>query len=273
MSESPRAGSPAGDSVRAAPEIHAASDPEKSRASTPTAHDGATVREKDLEADAEQHPQQPDLSKLDSKVIKQQQNAKAAGVDGAKASEAELYAHLPEHQATILRQQVETKDFKAGLGAIYRYSTRNDIIIMVVSSVCAIASGAALPLMTILFGSLQGTFGDYFAGQLSYDDFIDEMTGFVLYFVYLAIGEFVTVYISTVGFICEWKRKMDGCNERGCNDNGCTEHALTLAQTPASTSRPRSASATSRAACARTLASLTSSALAPSRRASRPTPT
>lgn len=37
--------------------------------------------------------------------------------------------------------------------------------------------------------------------QISYGDFYHELTKNVLYFVYLGIGEFVTVYISTVGFI------------------------------------------------------------------------
>jgi ATP-binding cassette subfamily B (MDR/TAP) protein 1 len=44
-------------------------------------------------------------------------------------------------------------------------------------------------------------FADYFQGKKSYDDFTSALTHFVLYFIYLAIGEFVTVYISTVGFI------------------------------------------------------------------------
>lgn len=57
--------------------------------------------------------------------------------------------------------------------------------------------------MSVLFGSLQGTFqNDFFSnGSQSYDDFVAEMTKYVLYFVYLAIGEFVVTYICTVGFI------------------------------------------------------------------------
>ena len=76
-----------------------------------------------------------------------------------------------------------------------------DIVIIVVSSLCAIASGAALPLMTVIFGNLQGTFQSYFNHLSTYDDFMSEMNHLVLYFVYLAIGEFVTTYVSTVGFI------------------------------------------------------------------------
>jgi len=46
-----------------------------------------------------------------------------------------------------------------------------------------------------------GTFQNYFQGIITYDDFLHEMTTLVLYFVYLAIAEFITVYVATVGFI------------------------------------------------------------------------
>ncbi|KYK57772.1 hypothetical protein DCS_04785 [Drechmeria coniospora] len=115
----------------------------------------------------------------------------------------EPYRHLPPHQAQILKRQVFTPTLKKGFGDIYRYSSRNDVLILIVSAICAIASGAALPLMTVIFGNLQDTFQQYFysGGQMTYDDFISEMTKYVLYFVYLAIGEFVVTYICTVGFI------------------------------------------------------------------------
>jgi ATP-binding cassette, subfamily B (MDR/TAP), member 1 len=117
------------------------------------------------------------------------------------ASDAELYAHLPPDEAEILRRQVFVPTVKVGFLTLYRYASRNDLLIMAVAAVCSIASGAALPLMTIIFGNLQGTFQGYFNGQLSYDGFMAEMTHLVLYFVYLAIGEFVTTYVATVGFI------------------------------------------------------------------------
>lgn len=133
-----------------------------------------------------------DLAKADSKVV--------APKD---AAEADPYAHLPEREAKILRDQVFTPEVKVGLATLYRYSSRNDLIVIVVAAICAIASGAALPLMTVIFGNLQGTFQSYFTpgSGLTYDEFTDELGRLVLYFVYLAIGEFVTAYIATVGFI------------------------------------------------------------------------
>lgn len=130
------------------------------------------------------------LEKADSKVLQV-----------SDQSSDDPYAQLPEQEALILKRQVLTPDVKAGVAALYRYSSRTDLIIMAVSALGAIAGGAALPLMTVIFGNLQGTFQGYFTQQMPYDEFMDVMSGLVLYFVYLAIGEFVTIYVATVGFI------------------------------------------------------------------------
>lgn len=131
------------------------------------------------------------LNKADSQVVQAPQ----------KTTDDDLFKHLPPNEAEILRRQVVTPTVKAGVASIYRHADRYDVLIMLVSALSAIASGAALPLMTVVFGNLQGTFQNYFLGLTPYDDFVDEMTRLVLYFVYLGIGEFVTVYIATVGFI------------------------------------------------------------------------
>ncbi|CAK7265523.1 hypothetical protein SEPCBS57363_001627 [Sporothrix epigloea] len=111
------------------------------------------------------------------------------------------YAHLPEDEAAVLRIQVDTATVKVGFTTLYRYSTRWDIYILIISAICAIASGAALPLMTVIFGNLQGSFQKFFNGGLDPDAFVSKLSHLVLYFVYLAIGEFITTYIFTVGFI------------------------------------------------------------------------
>jgi len=46
-----------------------------------------------------------------------------------------------------------------------------------------------------------GVFQNYFLHISTYDEFMSEMATLVLYFVYLAIGEFIVTYIATVGFI------------------------------------------------------------------------
>ncbi|ORY70091.1 P-loop containing nucleoside triphosphate hydrolase protein [Pseudomassariella vexata] len=131
------------------------------------------------------------LEKADSKVVR-----------AVEESDNDPFRNLPAHEAEILKRQVNTPNVKTGFAMLYRYASTNDLLIIAVSSLCAIAGGAALPLMTVIFGNLQGTFQSYFAGAgMTYDEFVSEMTHLVLYFVYLAIGEFVTIYVATVGFI------------------------------------------------------------------------
>ncbi|KAJ2899894.1 putative leptomycin b resistance protein pmd1 protein [Zalerion maritima] len=132
-----------------------------------------------------------DLSKADSKVWTQK----------AEEEKRDPWAHLSEKEAKILRTQVDTNEVKPGVLILYRFASRNDILIIIVSAIAAIAAGAALPLMTVIFGNLQGTFQDFFTGLMDKSDFMDEMTGLVVYFVYLGVGEFVCTYIATVGFI------------------------------------------------------------------------
>lgn len=129
------------------------------------------------------------LEKADSQVAKKD------------ATATDPYAHLSEREAEVLKRQVDTPTVPAGIKALYRYASRNDLLIMGVAALCAIASGAALPLMTVIFGNLQGTFQRYFfpvpgLSVMSYDDFVGEMTHLVLYFIYLAIGEFVRIVSS-----------------------------------------------------------------------------
>lgn len=116
------------------------------------------------------------------------------------------FGHLPDQEADILRQQVLSTDQNVGITTLFRYASTFDIVLLSVSAICSILGGAALPLMTLLFGNFQGTIQGYFLGRASYQEYIDEMTSVALYFVYLAIGEFVLVYIGTAGFIYSGER-------------------------------------------------------------------
>ncbi|KAB8349573.1 hypothetical protein FH972_023597 [Carpinus fangiana] len=111
-------------------------------------------------------------------------------------------AHLPPHEQAILRKQLETPQVIPGIKMIYRYASRNDLIIMTISAICAIAGGAVMPLMTVVFGNLTGTFQDFLLYRtLTRDGFNDQLTKYTLYFLYLGIGEFVTIYVATAGLI------------------------------------------------------------------------
>ncbi|GJC95044.1 hypothetical protein ColKHC_03870 [Colletotrichum higginsianum] len=146
-----------------------------------SSHGGST------EVDASSQPKNPNtainnLEKADSKAV------------APKDADDDPYEHLPADEAAILKRQVFTPEVKAGIMTLYRYSSTNDLLILAAAAFTSIVVGAALPLMTVIFGNLQGTFQSYFNGQSSKDDFNSEMAGLVLYFVYLAIGVFVCQY-------------------------------------------------------------------------------
>lgn len=106
------------------------------------------------------------------------------------------YKNLPAHEAAILKRQVETTDVKVGLWSLYRYSSKTDIFLLVIGTVASIVAGALLPCMPIIFGTLQGTLGDFSNGFQNRDAFESEMSRLVLWFVYLAIAMFTSLYIS-----------------------------------------------------------------------------
>lgn len=48
---------------------------------------------------------------------------------------------------------------------------------------------------------MAGIFQNYFDGSVSKQNFNAQLSHFTLYFIYLAVGEFITIYACTVGFI------------------------------------------------------------------------
>lgn len=61
----------------------------------------------------------------------------------------EAYAHLPPHEKEIVKRQLDIPEVKVTYRTLYRYATRNDLIIIFISTICAIAGGAVMPLMTV----------------------------------------------------------------------------------------------------------------------------
>ncbi|KAI4190497.1 MAG: hypothetical protein L6R41_000732 [Letrouitia leprolyta] len=169
-----------------------------------TSHDDGR-RERDIEDTLEKHAYEPQsssysssssqdvtaLEKLDSKIVK---------VGEVKEGE-EAYAHLPPHEKEIVKRQLDLPPVTVTFKTLYRYATRNDILIVFISALAAIGGGAVMPLMTVIFGQLAGTFQKYIAGTTSRSDFSSDLSSYTLYFVYLAIGEFILIYVCTIGFI------------------------------------------------------------------------
>lgn len=112
----------------------------------------------------------------------------------------------------ILHKQVEVETINTGFFGLYRYATAWDVFLLVICSIMAAAGGAVVPVMTIVFGSLAGEFQGFsidsssLAGHIqdllyTIHHFRQELSRLTTYFVYLAIGEFATIYICTLGFI------------------------------------------------------------------------
>lgn len=118
-----------------------------------------------------------------------------------KPEDDDPFKHLPEHERLILKRQLDLPATNVNYMTLYRYATRNDKIVLVLASIAAIIGGALMPMMTVLFGGLAGTFRSFLLGDISDNQFTSELARFSLYFLYLAIGEFAMVYMATVGFV------------------------------------------------------------------------
>jgi ATP-binding cassette subfamily B (MDR/TAP) protein 1 len=106
-----------------------------------------------------------------------------------------------DRDADVLKRQITLPSAKVRIWTLYRYATVLDYAILVGGTICAIAGGAALPLMSVIFGKLAGIFLGAYGGEVTSDELTDKTRHIVLYFVYLCIGEFVTVTLSTLSFI------------------------------------------------------------------------
>lgn len=79
-------------------------------------------------------------------------NAKDDGSKSALSLDDDaIFAHLPQHEKDILKKQLDAPVAKISFFGLYRYASKMDILILLVSAICAIAAGAALPLFTVSF--------------------------------------------------------------------------------------------------------------------------
>ncbi|KAJ4316133.1 hypothetical protein N0V94_005621 [Neodidymelliopsis sp. IMI 364377] len=114
---------------------------------------------------------------------------------------------LNAQQRTILDRQTNgLPEGKASKSNIMAYATNFDVFVLLVSVISAIVAGALNPLLTVLYGQMVGSFHDFQNGTLSSSQLNHEIAKFNLYFVYLAIGIFVFIYISTAGFYYSGER-------------------------------------------------------------------
>ncbi|KAI1749736.1 ABC transporter-like protein [Xylaria castorea] len=120
-----------------------------------------------------------------------------------KATESTTVPQAPAHNRGKWQRKI--KGLKRPLGdfsRIFTYSTWNDRLFLCLSIIAAIGSGAAFPLMTIIFGQLIGSIASVrgIALQQAQDEYRNLINKYVLYIVYLFIGRFILGYIATLGF-------------------------------------------------------------------------
>jgi len=114
--------------------------------------DGSKALEKAVDDGPVVSTQQQTPSRASSTTIGlhagKEKEAKSTPVANSSDSDA-LFAHLPEHERRILKDQLDGPEVKASFVTLFRYASKWDILIMIVSAICAIAAGAALPLFTV----------------------------------------------------------------------------------------------------------------------------
>ena len=102
--------------------------------------------EKSLEADKEHH-----VAHSSGDASSQTSHEKPDPVIDVKKvkDQDEVFAHLPDHEAKILKKQLDIPAVNVNYKTLYRYASAWDMSIIVVSAICAVAAGAVLPLMTV----------------------------------------------------------------------------------------------------------------------------
>jgi ATP-binding cassette, subfamily B (MDR/TAP), member 1 len=95
----------------------------------------------------------------------------------------------------------EGEKSSAGFGAyirIFHYADTLSKFLFAGSLIGAIIAGAALPLMSLIFGQFTNEFSNFSVGDSNRDRFQNAVDDLVLWFVYLFIGRFVIAYCSNL---------------------------------------------------------------------------
>ncbi|PYI04582.1 multidrug resistance protein 3 [Aspergillus sclerotiicarbonarius CBS 121057] len=112
-----------------------------------------------------------------------------------------------KHTQLILSRQLDgLPSLSPKNGTVFAYATRFDIILIAISTLAAIIAGALNPLLAVIYSRLVSSFQSFEIGQDGSSALSHNVSKFSLYYVYLAIGEFVLIYITTVGFYYSGER-------------------------------------------------------------------
>ncbi|KAK4890821.1 hypothetical protein LTR27_010522 [Elasticomyces elasticus] len=115
-------------------------------------------------------------------------------VESKAASSDADSAKVDDEKSEKKEKEGSPKDFFR----VFAYCDKLDIILYSIGLFGNVATGAALPLMTLVFGQSTAAFNNIATGTSDARDFTNTIDHLVLYFVYLFVARFVIGYISTL---------------------------------------------------------------------------
>ena len=83
------------------------------------------------------HDRGATLKRLDSEVVR------------AKVEPDEALERLPPNERDIIKRQIDQPNVKVTYFTLYRFASKLDLLVILISSLCAIGGGSAFPLMTV----------------------------------------------------------------------------------------------------------------------------
>ncbi|GBO13363.1 Multidrug resistance protein 1, partial [Araneus ventricosus] len=120
---------------------------------------------------------------------------------------------------------------KVSIWQLFHYSTKWDIFLMMIGSLCAFVNGAGMPLLAVVFGSMTNVILEestgqtlipnennsmlisqdnesQMAGNVTDNSFEESMTIFSLYLVYIGIAVFFTSMIQIISWTTAAERQV-----------------------------------------------------------------
>ncbi|THY33595.1 multidrug resistance protein 3 [Aureobasidium pullulans] len=120
---------------------------------------------------------------------------KAPGLDEEQTSSSTLSEKSQSHEAP--QKQTSPRSRSALSRLFYQNSSAIDFCSLICAFLAACGAGAAMPLMTVVFGSSVNHLNKFGSQEQSTRSFSEAMTRNALWFLYLFIGRLVLIYIYT----------------------------------------------------------------------------
>ncbi|KAL2213871.1 multidrug resistance protein MDR [Sarocladium strictum] len=149
------------------------------------------VQAEALEVSSEPEPEAPQVKE------KNEERATAANVKEPQLTDT----NKKKEEEKEDKRKEKKKEKRAGYLSLFRYATPLDRLILLFSTLCAIAAGAALPLVTIFIGGAISDVRKFSAGETTPDQFRHDVASYPVYFLYLGAGQLVAVYFAILGFL------------------------------------------------------------------------